>query len=90
MTASYMPDVDTQRKIIEQDLRLCHNTLAQLGFQRKVEERIAPLVGETSAERLAAIDRELRIMAARIEAYEELLAELPAELPPASTNGAKA
>jgi hypothetical protein len=85
MTSPYAPDTATQRRIIEQDLRLCHNTLAQLEYQLKVERRIASVVGEASAQQITAIEQALRVMAARIEAYQELLAELPAEA--ALTNG---
>lgn len=76
MTNPYAPDVATRRKIIESELRGCENAATQLEYALKVERRIAAVVGEPSAQRIKAIEHELRVMAARIEAYSELLAEL--------------
>jgi hypothetical protein len=88
MTNPYAPDVATRRKIIESELRAGENTIAQFEYALKVEQRIAAVVGEASAQRIKAIELELRVMAARIEAYTELLSELPAEA--AITNGVHA
>lgn len=74
----YAPDLATQRAIIEQELRNCHNTIALLGFRRRVEMRLRETIGDSGAEALKAIDADLRTLAARVTVYEELLAELDA------------
>ena len=87
MQSPYAPDSATQRLIIEQELRLCENTLTLLQYRLKVERRVETLLFDAGAQQIGAIERDLRVMAARIEAYHELLSELPTAAAP--TNGVK-